>query len=179
MHTLKYGSAKVWALAAVALLFTLGPNKCVETGGGYILTAEGDRISFGYSLQCILPDGVDPDECGIEGTEVRGQVQWNDRAEGVRFHAVIDQAFGACFSSDPEVGGGLYRGTYYPKPPSAGDAGTIEFCALDYGEPGVSSGDVVNIELIGGVYGGYSLDFEPIDGGNIQFQEIVTQPPEL
>ncbi len=139
------------------------------TGGGWMNSAacESDtcklKATFGFNLHFV------PNETGAT---IKGQFQytdhgcrWNDYK--VRFHGVVADLdllpFGMAY-------GGDYEGDYRPQPKTLGDGGTFVLTVEDQGQPGPSTSDYVTINLVGGVFAGYS-NAGNLKGGNIKLHE--------
>ena len=75
----------VVSLVSVLALVTMGVDSCKSTGGGKIasVVVNGKDANFGFNVQAVDKDG-DP-KTGPDGFETyKGQVQYNDRAAGVK-----------------------------------------------------------------------------------------------
>jgi hypothetical protein len=159
----------------VALTFVVLAG-CQATGGGYIpSTIEGEKATFAFNGKCT--NTTMTDEFGNVIAEVKGQLQYNDRAADVKFHADLVDSFIIPGSSDPcedaaDLGGdsadftGFYRVSGGPKEAE----GVVDLFVRDGGEPGIN-GDHVAIFLSafqpGGTYDGYT-NSGFVQGGNVQ-----------
>jgi hypothetical protein len=138
-------------------------------GGRIPSTVPGEKATFAFSGKCrntTLENGQE-----VYGV-TKGQLQYNDRAAGVKFHAKLGEGF-SFGSSDPcgdvaEAGGnsasfsGLYRVSGGPKEAE----GFVEIVVIDNGEPGIN-GDEVTINVVDGPYDGY-YNSGTLQGGNVQ-----------
>jgi hypothetical protein len=122
-------------------------------GGGAITLEDGSRATFGFTMAC------DP-----ETAEASGQFQYVDHGNGVRFHGVVDSTYDM-ITCEPGGTDGAFAGTYKPQPKGGG--GRFVVGVRDNGEPGVSPGDEIGIELVGGAHNGY-FAWGTISRGNIQ-----------
>lgn len=126
------------------------------TGGGNVLDATYGRVTYGFSLQC------DPVR-----TPNNIQVNWG---RGQKFH-LTNVTTSSCLN-DPEVS---------PEPPVAAhdtiilsgtgrynktDGATIEFIAVDAGEPGRE--DMIRIRIMDGAVVVLDVLLQTVRGGNIQ-----------
>ena len=154
------------ALAGVALVGAFVLAGChVLTGGGWIPSAVGGKAHFAFTAHC---------ENTSEGDAAfyqKGQLQYSDRAAGVRLHSeaitwTLLAGATDCrtrHDEDELEGGFLFAGTYRPQP--KGDPGTFLVEITDQGEPG-RGGDTFEIELNGGEYDGYT-NSGLLEAGNI------------
>ncbi len=174
-------------LIAVLLGLSVALVGCNKTTGGGSLTGldGGGKITTGYQMRC--------DNLGNSGY-LSGQIQYKDRAPtGVAFHGVIDQSlaailgedvtaivgelvscedFGAFMVGQKLVGmfgtpaGSTSMGTYTPQPKNLGDGGEL-FVLVDTNGLGCSSDqDRLTVDLVGGVFDGYS-ETACLDHGNL------------
>jgi hypothetical protein len=96
-----------------------------------------------------------------------GKLEYHDRAANVDLHGDVMIPIDFC-TGEPVEEEVAYAGTYTPQPASLGAGGEFAVAVRDGGEPGPSNGDVIVIEISGGVYDGYTNQ-GVIQGGNIQF----------
>ena len=156
----------VFAVIALAL------GGCDEnddmTGGGWLVRDSGKKVNFGFNFKCKCDDNGN--------AKVSGQLQYNDREKGVRFHGVADSLFaGDTCNGLLDAWGGRYYGAYTPQPPKLGPGGRFEIKVVDNGKKGPSNGDQLTLTLEGGVYGengvcgpsAYNMT-ATLAGGNIQ-----------
>lgn len=135
------------------------------TGGGWLVTNSGKKVNFGFNFKCKGDDN------GIAKTS--GQLQYNDREKGVRFHGVANSWFeGDTCNGWLDTWGGRYCGIYTPQPPKdkkgkVREGGRFEIKVVDGGKKGPSKGDTLTLDLFGGIYDGYSQSAD-LAGGNIQ-----------
>jgi hypothetical protein len=122
-------------------------------GGGSIALDNGNKATFGFTLACDSETG-----------DASGQFQYVDHGSGVRFHGVVD-SLPLVTTCVPGGNLGAFAGTYRPQP--KGEGGAFIVGVVDNGEPGVSAGDAIRIEIVGGDYDGYSV-LGTISRGNIQ-----------
>jgi hypothetical protein len=153
-------------LVALALL-TAGCYKA--TGGGWIPSLPeigAGKANFGFNARC-----VDTQENGLPAAKLYdGQLEWQDGP--VSLHGVVGpepffvtlpgqhcKDFRGLFSSQQFVG------IYNPQP--GGASGIFIVTVTDGGEPGNINGDLIDIQLVDGLYNGY-FNAGVIQGGNIQ-----------
>lgn len=147
----------VFAIIALTLGGCPGEDNDDMTGGGWLEKENGKKVNFGFNFKCKTDDN------GI--AKASGQLQYNDRENGVRFHGVANSL------GDGECNGlldkyeGSYYGTYTPKP--RGEEGTFIITVVDVGNKGPSKGDELTLELRDGLHDGYKMS-ATLAGGNIQ-----------
>ena len=141
------------ALAASALLLA----GCTVNGGGSINSATGaKKATFGFTWHgedCQPFVSCSPSLA--KGFWADGTVQFRIADGGLE--TLAETGDGCWHGSGQYVAQGRTRGT--------GDIEEIVLC--DRGEPGVSSGDSVSIDLDGGPYGWYQ-NSGPLLGGNLK-----------
>lgn len=141
------------------------------TGGGWINSAAcGDdtcklKATFGFNLHYTPNETGDP--------TIKGQFQYTDHGgwedfKKVSFHGVIAEV--PPFNPDGTVYEGIYQGSYTPQPKNLGEGGEFKVTVTDNGQFGPSNSDNVKIELIDGVFDGYT-NSSKLRGGNIQFHQ--------
>ncbi len=136
---------KLLLIMALATMVVIGTGCAGKyTGGGWIEGAEGGKANFGFNMQSD----------GLGG--VKGQVQFHDHSNDVKFHGVVDDME---WSSSSGTGAGI--ATVNP----GGETGPFEIYVEDNGEPGnMGSEDYIEVWLWTGYsHGGY------LGGGNIQY----------
>jgi hypothetical protein len=153
-------------LAALTIVVLAGCEQA--TGGGYITSATGEgKATFAFNGKCTNTT----DEFGNVIGEVKGQLQYNDKPADVKFHAELvgsTSSGTATPCEDFETNEpteeflGIYRVSGGPKEAE----GNVILQVTDKGEPGIN-GDIVEIELIGGRYNGYT-NVGAVQGGNVQ-----------
>jgi hypothetical protein len=163
-------------LVALTIVVLAG---CKASGGGYIpSTIEGEKATFAFNGNCKNTTTTDEFGNVIVIGVVKGQLQYNDRAADVKFHAdLVDEIDDFPGSSTPcedaaELGDnsafftGFYRVSGGPKEAE----GVVDLDVFDDGEPGIN-GDHVEISLTafepGGTYDGY-FNSGFVQGGNVQ-----------
>jgi hypothetical protein len=160
-----------------------GPQK--YTGGGWI---EVHKIKY-------WPEGVDAStlfdsiECGnqnnkatfgfefsgaydesCEEATIVGQFEYNDHKNDVAFHGVVDDYKEKCYGDDKKIcfhDADCVTGSYTPQPKNLGPGGTFLLCVKDGGIPGPDKYDEIALKLYGGVFNGYAVKGEYLEGGNI------------
>jgi hypothetical protein len=158
-------------LVALTIVVLAGCEQA--TGGGYIPTAdetvEGGKATFAFNGKCTNTTLESGEVIGV----VKGQLQYNDHPADVKFHAefsgtVPSDTDSATPCEDLETNApieefaGFYRVSGGPKEAEGG----VILQVTDKGEPGIN-GDIVEIELIGGLYNGYT-NVGAVQGGNVQ-----------
>jgi hypothetical protein len=148
----------VFAVIALTLGGCPGEDNDDMTGGGWIGTGK-NKINFGFNFKCKTDDNGN--------AKASGQLQYNDRENGVRFHGVADSL------GDGECNGlldtyeGSYYGTYTPQP--RGEGGTFKITVVDGGKKGPSKGDTLTLELFhDGADEAWYTKSATLAGGNIQ-----------
>jgi hypothetical protein len=151
------------------LLLLVGCAGGKFTGGGSMSSAASTsgKAYFGFNIDCSLD-------------KFHGQVQYVDRASGVRLHGVPTEFIvcigpGLCFNldcganpQDPEF---LFlSGDYWVSGQSGEPSGRYFATVSDRGEPGPTAGDEFCIFLNGGPYDGYS-NCDTLEGGNVQMHK--------
>jgi hypothetical protein len=158
----------VLAMTAVGLLVA-GCERA--TGGGYIPSAipGGGKATFAFSAKCTPTTNED----GSASAVTKGQLQYNDRAADVKFHANIDGTLtefpappDICEESDGDESVDTFFGEYRVHGGPKEGEGTVELEVRDNGEPGIN-GDEVTIALEDGRHGGYT-NSGTVQGGNVQ-----------
>ena len=157
---LRWMKKKVLYLSPVIISFLLAG--CSLRGGGWIIdpTTGVKQATFGFHAVC--------DEISDEAS---GSISWHDQAANIKFYGVINS--GQCGAVKEVGGAGIFYGRYTPQPKALGpEGGDFVLTVMDSGEPGMSSGDEISIQLHGGPppYDGYSKG-GPLGGGNIQASE--------
>ena len=142
---------------------------CKATGGGWIPSTIEGKATFGFSAKCVDEETATGD---LVATFAEGQLQYQDRAAGVQFHAVLDPTSIIFNEGDSckdlkrrgsSGGNREFSGTYYPQPDGA--SGTIEVYVYDSGEGGIKQ-DYFRITLSGGEYPTYTNE-GTVQGGNL------------
>ncbi|MEX1072515.1 MAG: S8 family serine peptidase [Chloroflexota bacterium] len=152
-------------IATVSITINQPPDDFRKTtGGGYLLTPEGNKLNFGFNAQ-EEADG-----------SLHGNLQYNDKSEGVKIHLTAVLTFNTLErecgsvplgpSSAEFTGSGTYNGT---------DA-TFRVCVSDVGEPGSGSGsdaDWFHVECttVCEYNSALRAEDEQLDGGNIQVHD--------
>ena len=151
----------VMVFAVIALALGGCPDENDDmTGGGWLVTDSGKKVNFGFNFKCKSDD--------FGNATVSGQLQYNDREKGVRFHGVADSLYeGDTCNGLLDSWGGRYHGTYTPQPPKLGKGGRFEIVLEDNGKKGPSKGDKLILTLVDGFHGGYYREAY-LEGGNIQ-----------
>ena len=164
----------VFAVIALALGGCPDENNDV-TGGGWIVTGDtGKKVNFGFNFKCKCDDN------GV--AKASGQLQYNDRDAGVRFHGVAESLFegDTCADLSTETWGGRYRGTYTPQPPkdkkgNIRPGGRFEIKVEDGGKKGPSKEDTLTLELFhDGADDAWYTKTATLAGGNFQAHEAKT-----
>jgi hypothetical protein len=155
-------------LVALTIVVLAGCEQA--TGGGYITSATGEgKATFAFNGKCTNTTLESGEVIGV----VKGQLQYNDHPADVKFHAELSGTVpSATDSATPcedletnpptEEFAGFYRVSGGPKEAEGG----VILQVTDKGEPGIN-GDIVEIELIGGRYNGYT-NVGAVQGGNVQ-----------
>jgi hypothetical protein len=136
---------------------------CTIRGGGNLPSASGTgKATFALNATLTLV-GVDDD--GFNIYDVNGEGEYHDNGTDQKVDVHLDfnlvihgEAFGP-------PNWAIFIGNYTPQPQKLGAGGSAVIFVEDNGEPG--NGDVVAIQLIDGIYDGYS-NSGTITGGNIQ-----------
>lgn len=157
----------VFAVIALALGGCPDENNDV-TGGGWIETDGGKKVNFGFNFKCKCDDN------GI--AKASGQLQYNDRNAGVRFHGVADSLFegDSCANLSTETWGGHYFGSYTPQPPkdkkgNVREGGRFEIRVTDKGKAGPSNLDELELKLFhDGADDPWYTKTATLAGGNFQ-----------
>jgi hypothetical protein len=156
--------ARLAGICSLGLLIAILPGCNSVEGGGFVMSATGaGKASFGFNLNCDGSTG-----------RVYGEMVYIDHPLGLKAHLVPTSS--ALTSGGSSVCGGAsgngdFFGDYTASPPNDKDGnarpgGRFHVILHDGGEPGVYSGDWVNIQFIGGVFDGYQNN-RPLLGGNI------------
>jgi hypothetical protein len=157
-------------LVALTIVVLAG---CKASGGGYIPTAEEGvegKATFAFNGQCTNTTLENGDVAAV----TKGQLQYNDPAADVKFHAELEDFFISGSSTpcedldsfqDENVDEffGTYRVSGGPKEAD----GLVYLNVRDNGEPGIN-GDQVTIDPFTGplaFYGNSGI----VQGGNVQF----------
>jgi subtilisin family serine protease len=131
------------------------------TGGGYLLTPEGDKLNFSLNVS-EEADG-----------SFHGTLKYNDKSDGVKIHLTTVLTFstleGECGTVLPGPGSVEFTGTGTHNRTDA----SFRVCVADFGEAGSGSSatpDMFHLECTAGcAYDTLSrVDDEQLDGGNIQ-----------
>ena len=183
------GIARRVAAAGMALAAVLALGACKTTGGGFIgtpldggpVSVFSGRASFGFNSTC---------EMNLKSRKavLKGQITYRDSPSTidgapfpeVRLHGVVKpvdifnvascQEAAVVFQGLPSA---QFAGTYRSQDSmlSKLPPGKFSVLVFDQGEPGRPggdfNGDTFSIELVGGVYNGYTRAGN-IEGGNIQ-----------
>jgi len=121
-------------------------------GGGWMPSVvEGEKASFGFHAKC--EDGVG-----------KATLSYHDHGLGISFNVAqltLDETTHAntlcgIASVDEFTDAADFLGTYTPQPASAGEGGVILAGYADNGLPGPSNEDAMLVQLIGGIYDGYT-----------------------
>jgi hypothetical protein len=168
------------ALLVVLPIAVLGAAGCLKTSGGGVMELEnGGKATLGFQAACrnVQLDG------GPFVGRVTGNFQFKDRDQHRSFHTKVDYipalitggALGvSCEEIDAALAGTGFEqafamvGAYTPQPTNSGPGGTA---LIIVGNDPINSipcqdGDVVQLQLAGGVYDGYSA-LGCVDRGNI------------
>ncbi|NIR86443.1 hypothetical protein GWO13_02290, partial [Candidatus Bathyarchaeota archaeon] len=159
------------------------------SGGGWIFSACDQNPAFFFPFTCAV-DSTAKATFGFDlncddGTGF-GELQYRDhgvlvtgpdlKERKLSIHGEVNNVRGPCVGGNIESDGfgGSYTGTYTPQPPTMGAPGTFEVIVVDTGQLGPNKGDLIGIQLFGGVFDGYSngvLNGKELQGGNIALQE--------
>jgi len=171
---------KVVTIVAIAFGLVSGLSACNKSSGGGVMETGGDKkVTFGYQMRCddVLVD-VATEQYVAQAT---GQFQFKDRNNDVSFHGKIDssadllplgldqfscQELGIFLNDNPFTGGTaaqsafIAQGTYTPQPKKIGLGGefrvTANALSTDPDFPDCIGGDILGVEIISGVYEGYT-----------------------
>jgi hypothetical protein len=158
-------------LVALTIVVLAG---CKASGGGYITSATGEgKATFAFSGKCTNTTLENGDVAAI----TKGQLQYNDPAADVKFHAELEDFFVSGSSTPCEDADSFqdenvdqFSGTYRVSGGPKEAEGFVDLAVRDAGEPGIN-GDEVFIFLSafqpGGTYDGYS-NSGTVQGGNVQ-----------
>jgi hypothetical protein len=140
----------VLALGALAVSGLLLAG-CTVSGSGFTFSTNGaKRATFGFTVT---------DEPGGDSV-IRGS--WADGSVKFRF---VSGSFD--FDTNPDSCSPI-SGTYTSTVKSSlGQTGGFDLEVCDFGEPGVNSGDTIDLDLTSGPFSGYSND-NTIQGGNLK-----------
>jgi hypothetical protein len=155
--------------------------------GLFFISAAGcapGKYARGGRIPSVVPDewatfafigkAEDTDGDG-EADTAKGQVQYHDKAVGVSFHGEVTNGYqlpvglliilpdGTEVFSDLA---GQFLGTYQPQPASLGEGGDFTITVIPF-DANTGQGDLVIVELFGGVLDGYS-NLQFLDKGNIE-----------
>jgi hypothetical protein len=148
---------------------------CKASGGGYITSATGEgKATFAFNGKCT---NTTFEQDGFVAGVVKGQLQYNDPAADVKFHAELQDFFitgssTPCEDADSFQDGNVdeFSGTYRVSGGPKEAEGFVDLFVRDAGEPGIN-GDEVSISLSafqpGGTYDGY-FNSGTVQGGNVQ-----------
>ena len=139
-------------IAVSALLFA----GCKATGGGYIESAydPDKKANFGFVWQTT----EDPEKFLVKG-------QWSDGP--VKFK--LDE--GAIFTrTNGDDGCGIGIAQYTSTSKTYPGSGELQIALCDFGEPGPTNGDALEIRVLSGPYSGYT-NYGELQGGNLQIKQ--------
>ncbi|MDP8905651.1 MAG: Ig-like domain-containing protein [Chloroflexota bacterium] len=128
------------------------------TGGGYLLTPQGDKINFGFKA-VEEEDGSLSGDLQLNDKKAKAKVNLKNV---VTFNALADE----CGTVPPGEGSAEITGSGTFN----GKAASFRVCVADFGESGSAVPDMFHLECTEGCdYSTLSrVDDEQIDGGNIQ-----------
>jgi len=161
--------------ALLAVFIMIAAPGCKKTTGGGWFPVEGGKATLGFQASCENIE-ISPD---LSLGHVTGQFQYKDHVENVAFHAVVDffpyeidndltscEVIDATFEAQGLGTAFGMVGTYTPIPKNAGDGGEVAIVVADGGDLECGDGDLVALELLGGVHDGYSAE-GCLEAGNI------------
>lgn len=126
---------------------------CTVSGGGFVDSnyyGPKKPATFGFTVT----DEPDNDSV-LRGT-------WNDGPVKIR---LVSGGFDLTLPSSCTPISGTYTSTAKG---SLGDPGSFDLTVCDNGEPGVNSGDTVDLDLTSGPFTGYSNSDTSLNGGNLK-----------
>jgi hypothetical protein len=168
--------------ALLAVFIMIAATGCKKTAGGGWIQVPGGKATLGFQASCEnigYPVGQIPPDLYV--AHVTGQFQYKDHRENVAFNAVVDfipyeidpNLPPSCEEIDELLEGEglgttfLMLGTYIPIPTNAGDGGEVAVIVADGGDIGCGDdGDLVVVQLSGGVHDGYTAE-GCLERGNI------------
>jgi hypothetical protein len=176
---------KTLLLLSVCAL-AIGLTGCENfSGGGWAISPSdpAKKLTLGFNFDCN--DVIGPDLSTV-GAQITGNLTLHDQGFTVLNSKgkPVKLAIQAVPNSEPtfplsctnldeiaeelfDVPTGIYVGTYIPQPATLGPGGTFVIGIQDVGQKGPSKGDILNVQLDGGIFGGYTNFNSVIQGGQI------------
>ena len=153
-------------LAALTIVVLAGCEQA--TGGGYITSATGEgKATFAFNGKCTNTTLEDGSVAGV----VKGQLQYNDPAADVKFHAELGGTVATgtatpCEDVDTNESADEFIGSYRVSGGPKEGEGVVILEVTDAGEPGIN-GDQVTIDPFTGPLAFY-FNSGTVQGGNVQ-----------